>query len=212
MSAFLPAFDDLIESKFSIGSIEQKIQNKTALQKELGWPVEPKRPMLCLPAGMTEKLGGPLLTEVLPGILSQQMELLVLGKGSSTYGSIFMHLAQEQRYRVHIISESEEDMHRMFAAADMALFLSDPTHMEELEHCLAYGVVPLSPTTPLLEDYNPIQETGNAFVFGTPSKWTAFAAIVRAVETYKFPFDWRTIVRHCMETMFKGERATLRKK
>ncbi len=212
MPAFLPAFDDLIESKFSIGTIEQKIQNKTALQKEIGWPIEPKRPMLCLPAGMTEKLGGQLLTEVLPGMLTQQMELLVLGKGSATYGSIFTRLAQEQRYRVHIIAEEEEAMHRMYAAADMALFITDPARTEELEHCLAFGVVPISAASSLLNDYNPVQETGNAFLFDAPSKWTVFAAIVRAVETFKFPFDWRTIQRHCMETMLRSGNPTQRKR
>lgn len=206
MQAFLPAYDGLIEKKYSVGSVEQKLQNKTALQKSLGWAMEPKRPMICLPGGMTDALGGALFKEVLPGILTLQMELLVLGKGSSTYGSMFTKLAEEERYRVHIVAENEADIHRMYAAADMALFLTDEQSEEERTHCLQYGVVPVSPAMPRLDDYNPVQETGNAFLFEQPTKWNVFAAIVRAVETYKFPFDWRTIQRHAMETVSERER------
>lgn len=200
MQAFLPAYDPFIARKYSIGTVDQKLQNKTALQKENGWPSEPKRPMLCLPAGMTDKLGGDLLEQLLPGLLSLQMEIVVLGKGSAKYGTLFTQLAKEQSHRVHIIAEQEKDMHEMYAAADMALFLGDTTGMKELTHCLAYGVVPISTRATVLEDYNPVQETGNSFLFDEPTVWHAYASLVRAMETYKFPFDWRTIQRHCMET------------
>jgi len=199
-SAFTPAHDTHIARPYGIGTLDQKIQNKTALQQELGWPKEPKRPMICLPAGMTEALGGDLLQEVLPGILSMQMELLVLGKGSPAYGTLFTKLSKENRHRVHIVPETEAAVHKMYAAADTALFLTDEGMEEEVARCLQYGVVPVSPARTDLDDYNPVQETGNAFLFDAPNKWYVFASIVRACETYKFPFDWRTIQRHCLET------------
>lgn len=200
MSALSPAFDAHIARKYSLGSLDQKVHNKSALQEELGWPKEPRRPLLCFPAGMTDDMGGALLKDVLPGILSLQVEILVLGKGSATYGTLFTELAKQQRHRVHIVAQTDADVSKMYAAADMAMFLSD-TPMKELEHCLSYGVVPVAPHMPSLEDYDPIQERGNAFLFETPTKWLAFAALVRAVETHKFPFDWRTIQRHCMESV-----------
>ncbi|MDD4318894.1 MAG: hypothetical protein PHW10_01040 [Candidatus Peribacteraceae bacterium] len=206
MHLHLPSDDPLIVRKYSIGTVDLKIQNKTALQKELGWPSEPKRPMLCLPAGMTDKLGGKLLAELLPGLLSLQMEILVLGKGSASYGALFTKLAKENGHRIHIVAEDDREIRMMYAAADMALFLADPKGMKEPELCLRYGVVPLAPATDGLEDYNPVQETGNAFLFEQPDAWNAFAAVVRACETYKFPFDWRTIQRHCMESLSGRDR------
>lgn len=200
MQAFLPSYDPLIERKYSIGNIDLKIQNKTALQKSLGWAQEPRRPLLCLPSGMTDKLGGELFAQVLPGLLSLQMELIVLGKGPAKYGALFTKLMNEQHYRIHIAAEDEKNIHRMYAAADMALFLADPSSSPELQHCLQYGVVPVSAPASTLDDYDPIQETGNSFLSSSTNKWNIFASIVRAVETYKFPFDWRTIQRHCMET------------
>lgn len=207
MHPLLPSSDPLIARKFNAGTLDLKVQNKTALQKELGWPVEPRRPMVCLPAGMSDKLGGELLHATLPGILSLPLELLILGKGSEKYGAIFTKLAADQNHRVHIVADTERDVHQMLAATDMALFLTDASEQEDLLHCLRYGVVPVASTGTLhLNDYDPVQETGNAFLFEGSTSWGIFAAFVRAAETYKFPFDWRTIQRHAMETASVRER------
>ena len=137
--------------------------------------------------------------------MSLQIELLILGKGPQKYGEFFSKLASDQSHRVHIVAESDEAKRKMYAAADIALFLSDPNELPELKHALSYGAVPVSPASDLLDDYNAVQESGNAFLYEKETMWHAFAALVRAVETYKFPFDWRTIQRHCMERVKQEE-------
>ncbi len=179
--------------------LEQKLQDKLDMQASLSWPKEPKRPMLCIPTGMTDSLGGKLMADVLPGILSLQTELLILGKGSAQYGEFFTKLAKDQPHRVHIVANDEASMIKMINAADMALFFSTEGE-EELKACLAAGAVPLSPARSPLDDYNPAQESGNAFLYEGDSKWLCFASLVRAMETFKLPYDWRTIQRHGMET------------
>jgi glycogen synthase len=57
----------------------------------------------------------------------------------------------------------------------------------------------------ILEDYNPVQESGNAFIFTVENHWKCFASLVRALETFRFPYDWRTIQRHAMDTMDRQE-------
>lgn len=188
-------------SRSGLYPLDHKMQSKTALQEELHWPVEPKRPMLCLPSGMTDALGGKLFEDVLPGILSLPVELLVLGKGSASYGTLFTKLAKEQRHRVHIVADKDKALDAMLAASDMALFLSKEISAHDLTQCLQHGVVPISLPHAHLEDYNPVQETGNAFLYDSPTKWHCFAALTRAVETHKFPFDWKTIQRHCQEAV-----------
>jgi starch synthase len=198
MHILSPASDTAIPHRYTVKSLEQKLQNKIALQEKFGWPDEAKRPMVCLPAGMTNELGGALFLDLLPGLLSLPIELLVLGKGSSQYGSLFTQLAKTHSHRIAIIPTTEEAERTMFAAADIALFLSDPSGMPQLKHALAYGAVPVAPEIDELENYNPNQESGNSFLFEAPSPWLAFGAVVRALETYKFPFDWRTIQKHGM--------------
>ena len=55
--------------------------------------------------------------------------------------------------------------------------------------------VPIMPPVTGFADYNPKKESGNAFLYEAGSSWSLFSAIVRAVETYKLPYDWYGIVR-----------------
>lgn len=196
-----PATDQKIAQRYTSKTLEKKGKNKQVLQEELGWPAETKRPVICLPAGMSETLGGNLLKEVLPGLLSLDIQILILGKGSSAYGALFTELVKKHPHKIAIIPNDEVSSRKMYAAADMALFLADPKGMPEVAEALSYGVVPIAPATSALEDYNPIQEAGNAFLYSEASMWHCFGAVVRAYETHKFPFDWRTIQRHSMESV-----------
>ena len=199
MTPLSPAYDTKIARRYSARTLENKVENKTSLQREIGWPMEPKMPILCLPSGMSEELGGTLFRQILPGLLALPVALLVLGKGATEYGELFTSLARERGHRIAILPTTEDGMRKMYAAADLALFLADPSGSEELNACLQYGVVPVAPEIKGLADYNPIQETGDSFLFAETNPWLAFAALVRALETFKFPFDWRTIARHGME-------------
>ena len=200
MPPLSPLSDSKIARPYSARTLQDKVQNKTALQRELGWPMEPKSAILCLPAGMSEGLGGALFRELLSGLLTLPLQIIVLGVGSAEYGTLFTELEKERRHRLAIIPNAEENIRKMYAASDLALFLNDPSDRDELQHCLQYGVIPVAPECKTLEDYNPVQETGDSFLFPEASSaWPVFAAIVRALETFKFPFDWRTIQRHGME-------------
>jgi len=190
---------DTPEAKADVKILNEKPKAKATLQKEIGWPMESKRPMICIPTGMTKSLGGKLFEQLLPGLLSLEIELLILGKGSSTYGSFITGLAEEQNHRFHIVPSTDRAVETMLKAADMALFLSDPATLPELSACLSHGTIPIAPSTSALKDYNPVQETGNAFLYKEEDVWKCFAAIVRASETYVFPFDWKTIQKHCLE-------------
>ena len=194
-----PDIDDLLVRKYGPKNLEGKLANKLSLQEDVGWPEEPKQAIACLPAGMTDDLGGALLKELLPGLLSLPLQLVILGKGSASYGDLFTQLAKKSPHRIAILPSTEEAIHQMYAGSDLALFLSPCDKMQEVRQCMRYGTIPIGPTSKTLENYNPNQESGNAFTYEGENVWHCFAALVRALETYRFPFDWKTIQRHCME-------------
>lgn len=79
-------------------------------------------------------------------------------------------------------------------AADFAL-ITNGNISEILEH----GCVPISRLDgDDTVDYNPLKEAGNGFYFRSPTKWEMFAAIVRAAETYQFPYDWENLIREIL--------------
>ena len=197
--AYSPSYDNKIFRKFSLKTLEAKIENKLLFQEELGWVKEAKLPLLCISGGMTDAQGGAEFEEVIGGIMSLNCGLIVRGIGSEKYGRMFTELEREYGHRVKIIKDEEDVRRKMYAAADIALFFAPDNR--EIQNCLAYGTVPISPEHDLLADYNPVQESGNAFIANPHTPWNWFAALVRATETYKLPYDWRTIQKHCMESV-----------
>ncbi len=94
---------------------------------------------------------------------------------------------------VTIVRERDAHYAEMWRACDMAFCLS----AEAVEDALDAMIVPLSPKKmPRLQNYDPNREKGNAFTFEKMNPWLMFAAMVRACETYRFPFDWKCIVRN----------------
>jgi starch synthase len=201
MTILSPAYDNKIVRKYSARTIEHKLENKTALQEELKWIPEPKQPLICLPCGMTDQLGGDLLEKVLPGIMELPVNIVIRGRGSKKYGELFSRMSKEASHRIAIMQDDETSVRKMLAGSDIAMFFSETADSDILENTLRYGVIPVAMPHEVLHNYNPIQESGNAFVYEKASPWLCFASLVRALETCKFPYDWRTIQRHAIESM-----------
>jgi starch synthase len=197
-----PSYDNKIARKYSSKTLEEKAKNKAALETEIGWVEEPKRAIVCLPTGMSESLGGALFEALLPGILELGVGLVVRGRGSDSFGALFTSLEKKYDHAVKILADEETSMRKMLAGADIALFCAKGKECEaELGAALRYGVIPVAPAQTMLANYNPVQESGNSFTFEEATPWQCFAALVRALETFKFPYDWRTIQRSAMESM-----------
>jgi hypothetical protein len=89
----------------------------------------------------------------------------------------------------------EKEIDRLLLAADLAVLFNHQTELVQL--LKNYGVVMIADDNcPLLENYRPNEESGNAFLFDQKDLWSVFAAIVRALETFRFPFDWQHIIRN----------------
>ncbi len=201
MPILTPAYDNKIARKYSARTIEHKMENKTALQEELGWIAEPKQPVVCFPTGITDALGGELMEKTLEGLLELPVGIVIRGRGSKKYGELFTKLSKQYGHRIAIVADDEAHLRTMLAGSDIAMFFSGKSEAEEIENALRYGAIPVALPHEALDNYNPVQESGNAFIYETANPWLCFGSLVRALETFKFPYDWRTIQRHAMESM-----------
>lgn len=101
---------------------------------------------------------------------------------------------------VHYVPYSEKSRKELMQAADMMVI----TPSNDLEEILLNGVVPIAHTRAGVTDYNPNSENGNSFIYGNmedADHWKIFAALVRALETFKFPYDWQNIIVSCVESV-----------
>ncbi len=96
-----------------------------------------------------------------------------------------------------ILPYSRNNRKIVLQAADIALSFN----FSDVEEMLLNGTIPVSPARAEIADYNPNRETGNGFVYKNTDSWCMFAALVRALETFKFPYDWNNIIRQGLETV-----------
>jgi starch synthase len=131
MTPLSPAYDNKIVRKYSARTIEHKMENKAALQEALGWVAEPRQPIVCLPAGTTDAMGGELLMQILHGLLELPISIVIRGRGSKKYGELFTKLSKESSHRIAIMPDDEASVRTMLAGSDIALFLSEKDEDDE---------------------------------------------------------------------------------
>lgn len=106
-------------------------------------------------------------------VISPECEKKVLPKGT----------------HIHFVESKEKA--DAYQAADFAVVMNG-----DIASVLKNGCVPISKLDgETTTNYNPLQEKGNGFYFKNSTKWEMFAAIVRALETYQFPYDWENLIR-----------------
>lgn len=82
----------------------------------------------------------------------------------------------------------------LLMAADLAVIFDEK--QATIHTLFDKGVVPVGHAkSPHLSNYHPNEETGNSFTYTEKGPWGVFAALVRACETYHFPYDWQHIIR-----------------
>jgi hypothetical protein len=92
-------------------------------------------------------------------------------------------------------AKEEKEIDRLLLAADLAILFNH--HADLVQLLMHYGVVTVADENcPLLSTYKPNEETGNAFLFKKRDLWSIFATVVKALETFRFPFDWKHIIRN----------------
>lgn len=171
------------------GIWKQKKQSKLELAERL--ELNKKRPILGIFIDKElNKKSLKVLKEILKGLEQMKVEVVVLTD------SIEKDLPMKH---VKILPYNRENRQLLLEGADMSLGFK----FSDVEEMLLHGTIPISPVRPEVSDYNPNHETGNAFIYMKEDPWVIFAALVRALETFKFRYDWNHIVRQGMESVGK---------
>lgn len=153
-------------------SLKLKKQNKTALQQELGLPVNDAIPLIGMVGRLVDQKGLPLVLEVLDELLqTEDIQLVLLGTGEPEMEHAFR--AAQYRYPGKMVSWIGFDdgvARRIYAASDMFLMpsLFEPCGISQLL-ALRYGSLPIVREVGGLKDtvqsYNEWTGEGNGFSF-----------------------------------------------
>lgn len=211
-----PATDPHIEQTYDGQSLQLKLQNKTALQRELGLQVLDDRPLFGFVGRLVEQKGLELMLPVLEQLLESPAQVVFLGTGESSYEQRLRDLASRSSGAMSVVLAYNESMaHRVEAAADVFLMpsLFEPCGLNQL-YSLCYGTLPvvrevggLADTVIDATDAALKAGTATGFVFKQPQPGEFLSAARRAVELWHDRDAWRDVQMNAMARDFSWQQS-----
>ena len=166
-----PATDNVIARVYTAETFDKKVENKLALQRELGLAVDADIPMIAMITRLSGQKGLDLVECVLPEIMNTGAQLVILGMGESRYVDLFSWAQWKYPQQVSANFQMNNALsHKLYAAADLFLMpsLFEPCGLSQLIS-LRYGTLPITRETGGLRDtvlaYNEYTGDGNGFTF-----------------------------------------------
>ncbi|MGN0510442.1 MAG: glycogen/starch synthase [Lachnospiraceae bacterium] len=207
------ATDSRLYANYDITSVlDKKKENKRKLQAELGLVQDENKFVIGLISRLTNQKGLDLLNAIIPQIMDEHTQIVVLGTGDDVYENSFRYY--ENAYKGRICSSimyDETRAHRIYAGADALLVPSqfEPCGLTQLI-AMHYGTVPIVRETGGLKDtvepYNMYSNTGNGFTFDRYEAGLLLDAINRAKTLYfTNRWCWDEMVQRDMDKNFSWD-------
>ena len=198
-----PATDSNLARSYTRSSVQKKRENKTALQREVGFREEPGTPLLGIVSRVTEQKGFEVLIPAIPEILGLGAKIILLGTGEKIYEEPLGRLADAKKGFVAFLKYDESLAHRIYAGSDFFLMPSkfEPCGLGQMIS-LRYGTIPIVRATgglaDTVADVDADSKRGNGFVFSTFSEADLVDAVSRALAFYRRRRGWKSLQQNAM--------------
>jgi starch synthase len=195
-----PSSDPHIERSYDIHSLQHKVVNKFALQRECGLPVGSQPLLLGHIGRLVEQKGVDLILDSLDTLFEHPVQVVILGTGEQRLQQRLMDAANRypDQLAVHI-GHDEQLAHRIEAGADCLLLPSryEPCGLNQM-YSMAYGTIPiahrtggLADTVVDLNEKSGRDYTATGFVFKEDSPEAMLQACLRALDHFQHHrIDW----------------------
>ncbi len=206
-SMWNPETDPSLPVHYSIGSVlKGKLENKLALQRELGLEEDRSKFVIGLISRLTNQKGLDLVNAIMPQVLDGNTQVVVLGTGDKQYEDAFRYYEYAHKGTFSAcIQYDEARAHRIYAGADVLLVPSrfEPCGLTQL-NAMHYGTLPIVRETGGLKDtvepHNDFTGDGNGFTFDRYEAGLLLDAINRAKTLYfNNRYHWDEVVRRDMD-------------
>jgi starch synthase len=212
-----PAGDRHLPARYHAGEIAGKAVCKQALQAELGFELDPARPLAIMVSRLTGQKMADVVLDELPALLEAEpsLQFALLGCGERRIEQGFTALAAARPTQVAArIGYDEATAHRLHAGADLLLHGSrfEPCGLVQM-YAMRYGTAPVASRVGGLAD-TVIDATdasdGTGFVFDQCDGGALRAAVQRGLDVRREqPATWRRLQANAMQRDF-GWRASAR--
>jgi starch synthase len=199
-----PATDRCLPSTYSADSPAGKTVCRTALLRELG--LQDGGPVLASVGRLARQKGIDLLLPLVDGLVDEGWRLAVLGTGEPALEQVLRAAAAAHPGRVAFADRFDEALsHRFYAGADAFVMPSrfEPCGLAQL-YALRYGTPPVVRRTGGLADTvtDAAEPGGDGFVFDEATPAALGGALARAIEAWREPGRWSSLVRRGMAAVY----------
>lgn len=204
-----PEKDKHIEKKYTIKTLDKKIENKKALAEKFGIEFKEDVPYIGMISRLYDGKGFDLVKKAFKDLMKLDIHLILLGTGDKKYHKFFEEsLAKYSNKFSCYLGFDEELAHLIEAGSDMFLMPSkfEPCGLNQM-YSLMYGTVPIVRETGGLADtvqnYKPADGSGNGFVFKEYDAKAMVAEVKTAVDLFKKDQkSWLKIMKTGMKSNF----------
>ena len=206
-----PEKDTLLSVNYDINNLSLKQENKRQLLAECGLAPQSEQPVFGIVSRLTEQKGLDLVLDVMPSMLDQGCQLVILGSGDKYLEEGYLNLQQRYPNQVSVrIGYMEDYSHRLQAGVDALLIPSrfEPCGLTQL-YALKYGTLPVVRQTGGLADT--VFEDGeraNGFVFQQANSEDLGQALQRTITAFHDNELWRTRQRNAMSYDYSWQAVT----
>lgn len=201
-----PATDKAIFEKFDVSCIHKKLQNKIKLQEILGLEVNPNIPLVGIVSRLTSQKGLDLINYMMPEIMRENLQMVVLGTGEHQYQSMFNYYNSNFSNKLSArITFDSAFAQQIYAACDIFLMpsLYEPCGIGQML-AMRYGSIPIVRETGGLKDtvtpYNKYTGDGNGFSFTNYNAHEMFFTLQKAITLYQDKNIWNNLIINAMNT------------
>lgn len=211
---FNPETDPAIAQNFSVSDRSGKAICKAKLQEELGLTVRDDQPLMTMVTRLTRQKGMDLVTYALDRVLSNGVQVAVLGTGDYEYENALRYFAS--KYPGQMAARIQFDpalSQRMYAGSDLFLMpsLFEPCGLSQMI-AMRYGTLPVVRETGGLKDtvipYNYETGEGTGFSFANFNGDEMGDAVFRGARLFWDNHDaWNNVVTQAMNQDFSWTRS-----
>ncbi|MCF0135726.1 MAG: glycogen synthase GlgA [Lachnospiraceae bacterium] len=199
-----PAADPALFAPYNEDDLSGKAVNKKELQEALGLEQREDVPLLVIVSRLADHKGLDLVEAVLGDILSDDVQLAVLGIGEKRYEDMFANAAAAHPGKVAAKLLFDGQLaQQMYAGADILLMpsQSEPCGLAQMI-AMRYGTVPLVRETGGLKDtvkpYVAPDGDGTGFTFANYNAHDMLHVIRQAEELFKNKEEWSKVIANGM--------------
>jgi starch synthase len=200
-----PATDPYLASHYDVGSLANKAACKLDLQREAGLPQNRNTPLIGAISRLADQKGFDLIDSIIEPLLrNHDVQIVILGTGEQRYHDRLNEMrARFPQQVAALLTFNAPLAQKIYAGSDMFLMPSrfEPCGLGQMI-ALRYGSIPIVRETGGLADtvrnFDPTTNEGNGFSFKAYDSMALYAAIIRAIEDYRYRPAWQQLMLRAM--------------